>query len=95
MMKYVIVGIAILLVILLFFQVKRSNMTPPPDASNVTPVYNLISAAGEMQTQIDELTKQHILSIQTLTDPAAIASENTSYAEQINKIRSDYQAKVT
>jgi hypothetical protein len=94
-MKYVLVGVVILVVILLIFRVKKSTMTaasPPPAA---TPVYNLISAAGKMQTQVDELTKQHILKIQTLTDPAAITSENASYAEQIKKIRSDYEAKIT
>lgn len=97
-MKYVIVGFVILLVILLIFRVKKSTMTassPPPVASNITPVYNLISAAGNMQTQIDEITKKHILKTQTLTDPEAITSENASYAEQIKKIRSDYEAKIT
>lgn len=94
-MKYVLVGVVILLVILLIFRVKKSTMTaasPPPVE---TPVYNMISAAGKMQTQVDELTKKHILKIQTLTDPAAITNENTSYAEQIKKIRSDYEAKIS
>jgi hypothetical protein len=95
--KYALVGIVVLIVILLIFRVKKSTMTasPPPVASNVTPVYNLISSAGKMQTEIEELTKQHILKTQTLTDPAAITNENASYAEQIKKIRSDYEAKIT
>jgi len=105
MMKYVIVGFIILLVALMVFRVKKSTMTasPPPDPdpapapaeSNVNPVYSMISAAGKMQSQLDEITKKHILKIQTLTDPTAIANENTTYAEQVKKIKSEYEAKVT
>jgi hypothetical protein len=98
-MKYVIAGFIILLVALLIFRVKKSTMTAPPAPapaeSNVTPVYNILSAAGEMQSQIDEITKKHILKIQTLTDPTAITNENTTYAEQVKKIKSDYEAKIT
>jgi hypothetical protein len=96
-MRYVIAGFIILLVALLIFRVKKSTMTAPPAPaeSNVTPVYNILSAAGEMQSQIDEITKKHILKIQTLTDPTAITNENTTYTEQVKKIKSDYEAKIT
>jgi hypothetical protein len=103
-MKYIVAGIIVLVVFLIMvFRVKKSTMTAstpppppqPPAESNVSPVYSIISAAGEMQSQLDEITKKHILKIQTLTDPAAITVENTTYAEQVKKIRSDYEAKVT
>jgi len=89
----------IILFALLVFQVRRSNLSAPtaapPSPPPVTPIYNIMSEASKMQTQIDELTKQHIIKIQTLTDPAAITSENTTYADQVKKIRADYEAKIT
>jgi hypothetical protein len=104
-MKYVVIGIVVLIVFLIVvFRVKKSTMTastppppapPPPAESNIAPVYSVISAAGEMQSRLDEITKKHILNIQTLTDPTAITNENTTYAEQVKKIRADYEAKVT
>jgi hypothetical protein len=98
-MKYIIAGFIILLVALMVFRVKKSTMTasppPPPAESNVNPVYNMISEVGKMKTQLDEITKKHILKTQILTDPTAIVNENSTYAEQVKKIKSEYEAKVT
>ena len=101
-MKYLVAGLVLILIVfLMVFRVKKSTMTAspppplPPAESNVTPVYSMISAAGKMQTQVDEITKKHILKVQTLTDPAAITSENASYAEQVKKIKAEYEAKIS
>ncbi len=88
--SYIILGgVAILFLLFLILRCRSFLVAP-----NVGPAYNLISVAGEKQTKIDELTKQHIIKVQTLKDPNAITTENAEYAAALKKIEEDYMKKI-
>lgn len=93
-LEFVVVGFIILLCALLVYHVRSSPLETSTPTPTITPVYNIISAAGKMQTQIDEVTKDYIKKIQTITDPTAIATENASYSEKVRKIKSDYETVI-
>lgn len=87
---YVILGVV---GICLFFVLlkQRSFLTTPP---TVQPAMNIISSAGKMQTEIDELTKQHVIKIQTLTNPSDITAANTAYTQKVKEIRDAYTKSI-
>lgn len=89
--SYIILGIVGVLLLLFLIKRRRSFLTTP---SVSQPVFDIISAAGKKQTAVDELTKKHIITIQTLSNPNDITAENAKYAAEIKKIEDEYKKEI-